>query len=268
MMGIVQNPAWIENCELCNAGVCVRVDELKADGYKVREAARIMEQECDGVYTANQIRDRYRYYKSGGNSPNSPELAQQDQTFETCSVSDLNSVIESGQKFGTIYAAPPWRYSNQATRASTDNHYETMSPEDIAALPISELAADKSHLHLWTTNAFLFECPAIMESWGFEYKGVFVWTKNQMGIGNYWRVSHELMLLGVRGGLRFADKSQMSWITTDRTKHSVKPDEVAYRIEKVSPGPYLELFARRTRPGWTTWGNEIPRNLFNEAAFE
>lgn len=188
--------------------------------------------------------------------------------FETCAISDLQRLIDTGKKFGTIYADPPWKYSNQATRASTDKHYETMTPEEIAELPIKSLAAEKAHLHLWTTNAFLFECPKIFDAWGFEYKGIFVWTKKQMGIGNYWRVSHEFLVLGVRETLRFYDNSQMSWIATDRTKHSVKPERVAEIIEKVSPGPYLELFGRRTRDHWTVWGDEIERTLFNEAAFK
>ena len=193
--------------------------------------------------------------------------ANEKTTSEACAVSDLHALIESGQKFGTIYADPPWAYSNQATRASTDNHYSTMSPDEIAELPIAELSPEKAHLHLWTTNAFLFECPAILEKWGFEYKGIFLWVKPQIGMGNYWRVSHEFMVLGVKGSLTFRDKSQPSWIEHQRTQHSVKPEKVAEIIEKTSPGPYLELFGRCTRPGWVTWGNEIERTLFNGQAF-
>jgi len=192
---------------------------------------------------------------------------QNTPTPDACAVSDLQTLVDSGKKFGTIYADPPWAYNNQATRASTDNHYETMSIESIAALPIADLTSEQAHLHLWTTNAFLFECPKILESWGFEYKGVFVWVKPQIGIGNYWRVSHEFMVLGVKGGLTFLNKAQPSWIEYGRTQHSVKPEKVAEIIEKTSPGPYLELFGRRTRLGWVTWGNEIERTLFNEAAF-
>lgn len=80
---------------------------------------------------------------------------------ETCATTDLYSLVSSKKTFGTIYADPPWKYGNQATRASTDNHYDTLSPEEIATLPVSELTAERAHLHLWTTNAFLFECPAI-----------------------------------------------------------------------------------------------------------
>jgi len=193
---------------------------------------------------------------------------EKPNNFETCAISDLQRLIDGDKKFGTIYADPPWKYSNQTTRASTDNHYETMIPDEIAKIPISQLTEDKAHLHLWTTNAFLFECPKILEAWGFEYKGVFIWCKNQIGIGNYWRVSHEFLILGIKGNLTFYDKSQKSWLLTDRTKHSVKPDIVAETIEKVSPGPYLELFARRSRQNWTVWGNEIERTLFNEQAFK
>jgi N6-adenosine-specific RNA methylase IME4 len=188
-------------------------------------------------------------------------------SFDTCATSDLQKLIDSGKKFSTVYADPPWQYSNQGTRAATNNHYETMTISDIAALPIASLVADNAHLHLWTTNAFLFDAKSIMEAWGFQYKSCFIWVKPQMGIGNYWRVSHEFMLLGVRGSCPFMDRSQMSWAAIDRTKHSAKPEVVAQKIEKTSPGPYLELFGRQTREGWTVWGNEIEKTLFNEAAF-
>ncbi len=179
---------------------------------------------------------------------------------ETCSVEDLAAI--AGRQFGAVYADPPWLYGNQGTRASTGNHYGGMTVDEICALPIAALAAPQAHLHLWTTNAFLFEAKRVLEAWGFEYKSCFVWVKTQMGIGNYWRVSHEFMLLGVRGNLVFADKAQMSWLEAARGRHSAKPEKVRAIIERVSPGPYLELFAREPAEGWTVWGNEIDRNLF------
>ena len=190
-----------------------------------------------------------------------------DVVSSPCAVSDLHSLAASGKKFKTILADPPWAYSNQATRAATNNHYDTMTVEDICALPVKELADECAHLHLWTTNAFLFEAPQIMDAWGFEYKSCLLWIKPTMGIGNYWRVSHEFMLLGVKGSLPFNDHSEMSWYQEKRSSHSTKPIEIISKIEKVSPGPYLELFARETRSGWTSWGNQISRTLFNEAAF-
>lgn len=92
-------------------------------------------------------------------------------------VTDICELVRRGEKFGTIYADPPWQYGNQATRASTDNHYTTMTNQEIGALPVKALASENCHLHLWTTNAFLFECPAILEAWGFTYKSMFVWVK-------------------------------------------------------------------------------------------
>jgi N6-adenosine-specific RNA methylase IME4 len=194
-------------------------------------------------------------------------LQTSGETSPACAISDLQSLVDAGRKYKTILADPPWSYSNQGTRAATGNHYNTMSIDDICALPISRLADETAHLHLWTTNAFLFDCKKIMELWGFEYKSCFVWVKSSMGIGNYWRVSHEFMLLGVRGSLPFQNHSEMSWYEEKRSKHSAKPLEVIKKIETVSPGPYLELFGRETRENWTVWGNQISKTLFNEAAF-
>jgi N6-adenosine-specific RNA methylase IME4 len=175
---------------------------------------------------------------------------------------DLRELIDAGQKFGTVYADPPWRYNNQGTRAATDNHYDgDMSVEEICDMPIGELAAEKSHLHLWTTNAFLFECPKIFEAWGFEYKSTFVWVKPSFGIGNYWRNSHEIMLTAIRGGQTALSRSEKSWIECKRGGHSSKPEIVRHMIERLSPGPYLELFGRSPRSGWTVFGNQIVEEL-------
>jgi N6-adenosine-specific RNA methylase IME4 len=174
-------------------------------------------------------------------------------------VADLADLISEGERFATVYADPPWRYENQGTRAATDNHYLTMSVEEIAALPVRGVADENAHLHLWTTNAFLFDAKTVMEAWGFEYKSVFVWCKPQMGIGNYWRVSHEFLLLGVRGRQPFRDRGQMSWAEYERGEHSAKPEGVRQKVEAVSPGPYLEMFGRCAVPGWTVFGNQVAR---------
>jgi N6-adenosine-specific RNA methylase IME4 len=187
---------------------------------------------------------------------------------DTCTVADLETLVAGGYKFGTIYADPPWIYGNQATRAATGNHYDGMTVDEICDLPVADLTPDAAHLHLWTTNAFLFDARRIIEAWGFEYKSCFVWVKSQMGIGNYWRVSHELMLLGVKGAQPFEDRGLMSWREIARGKHSAKPDQVRADIEKASPGPRLELFGRRVSPGWTVWGNEIERTMFDQSVKE
>jgi N6-adenosine-specific RNA methylase IME4 len=183
-------------------------------------------------------------------------------------IQDLNALMEDRRKFGTIYADPPWQYQNAACRGAADNHYYTMSLDAIATLPVAKIAADEVHLHLWTTNGFLFEAREVMQAWGFTYKSCVVWIKPQLGNGNYWRVSHEFMLLGVRGNLTFADKTQQSWVLAERKQHSAKPVIFRKLIERVSPGPRLELFARAQVAGWTVWGNEIQPDLFEYAHTE
>lgn len=178
-----------------------------------------------------------------------------------CTIADLEALVAQDRKFGTIYADPPWRYENQGTRAATDNHYLTMTLEELTAIPVPALSADQAHLHLWTTNGFLPDGMRLLHHWGFKYKGFYVWVKPKIGIGNYWRVAHEIMLLGVKGGLVFRDKSLRSWGEFPRNKHSAKPEEVRALIEKASPGPYLELFGRRLADGWTVWGNQIERDF-------
>jgi len=171
-------------------------------------------------------------------------------------VTDLGDI--AGEKFGTIYADPPWAYGNQGTRAATGNHYGTMTIADICAMPIADLAANDSHLHLWTTNSFLREAFQVIDAWGFEYKSCAVWCKPQMGIGNYVRVSHEFLLIAVRGDCKsFKQKNVMSWFEQSRGKHSSKPDYWRKVIEENSPAPRLEIFGRQQFPGWTIYGNQI-----------
>jgi N6-adenosine-specific RNA methylase IME4 len=179
-------------------------------------------------------------------------------------VRDLQSLIGAGCEFPTIYADPPWKYSNTAARGAADNHYRTMTLQDICAEPIRQLAGEVAHLHLWTTNAFLRDAFEVIEAWGFTYKSCLIWIKPQLGMGNYWRVSHEYLLLGVRGAMPFHDKSCRSWVLERRTAHSRKPHRVRELIERVSPGPYLELYGREEIPRsqWTVYGNQVERRLF------
>lgn len=179
-------------------------------------------------------------------------------------VRDLEILIHRSAKFSTIYADPPWPYSNTAARGAAENHYKTMSLEAIRNEPVSQLVAEQAHLHLWTTNAFLREAFDVIRAWGFKYKSCLIWTKPQLGMGNYWRVSHEYLLLGVRGNLPFQNRTVRSWQTVRRTVHSRKPFLFRGLIEQVSPGPYLELYGREEHPNteWTVYGNQVERRLF------
>jgi N6-adenosine-specific RNA methylase IME4 len=175
----------------------------------------------------------------------------------------LYDLASDGRKFSTIYADPPWQYANTSSRAAAENHYQTMSLREICEA-IKDLTEENAHLHLWTTNAFLEDAFKVIDAWGFTFKSVLVWVKDEMGMGNYWRVSHEFLLLGVRGKLTFRDRGQVSWIQAHRTVHSRKPSVVRAMIEKVSPGPYLELFGRERMMDsqWTVYGNQVENKLF------
>jgi N6-adenosine-specific RNA methylase IME4 len=182
-----------------------------------------------------------------------------------CDFSDLNRLIERGLEFSTFYIDPPWPYDNKSTRGAAEDHYEVMTIEDLKSIPIDKLSADLAHLHLWTTNAFIFEAKELLDAWGFEYKGFYVWVKPQIGMGNYWRVGQEYLMLGVRGGKRFEQHNLRSWGEYSRRKHSAKPEEVRKLVEQAGSGPRLELFGRKPiyRESWIVWGNEIKKKDFD-----
>jgi N6-adenosine-specific RNA methylase IME4 len=144
-----------------------------------------------------------------------------------------------------------------------------MTHEEIAELPIGHMARDASHLYLWVPNALVAEGLEVMRAWGFRYKTNLVWYKirkdggpDGRGVGFYFRNVTELVLFGIRGNLRTreAGRRQTNIIVARKREHSRKPDSLYEIIERCSPGPYLELFARHARSGWVQWGNEAPAN--------
>ena len=173
-------------------------------------------------------------------------------------------------RFGTILADPPWRFANRTGKMAPEHRrlarYATMSIEEITALPVSELAAPVAHLYLWVPNALLPWGLRAIEAWGFEYKSNLIWHKirkdggpDGRGVGFYFRNVTEMLLFGVRGKnarTRAAGRRQVNYFATRKREHSKKPDEQYAIIEACSPGPYIELFARGRRDGWTTWGNQ------------
>ena len=120
---------------------------------------------------------------------------------------------------------------------------------------------------MWATpNKFLFDAKDIIESWGFRVVGNFVWVKPQLGRGNYWRQSHEILLTAVRSeDDRFDDLGLRSWIEAPRGRHSEKPEAIHGLLERASPGPRLEIYARQIRRGWFAWGHEIAKPLNEQA---
>jgi N6-adenosine-specific RNA methylase IME4 len=178
-------------------------------------------------------------------------------------------MLGAGAPFGTVLADPPWRFKNRTGKVAPEHRrlsrYDTMDTGGIAALPVADLVADRAHCYLWVPNALLAEGLAVLGAWGFTYKGMLVWAKRRKdggpdgrGVGFYFRNVTEPVLFGVRGGLRTLPpgRRQVNLIESRKREHSRKPDELYPVIEACSPGPYLELFARYPRPGWTSWGDE------------
>ena len=172
-------------------------------------------------------------------------------------------------RFATIVADPPWRFQNRTGKMAPEHQrllrYPTLSIEEICQIPVASVAATESHLYLWVPNALLAEGLQVMQRWGFQYKSNIVWYKTRKdggpdgrGVGFYFRNVTELILFGVRGRMRTLQpgRTQTNIIVSQKREHSRKPDEIFPLIEECSPGPYLELFARFQRPGWTQWGNE------------
>lgn len=189
----------------------------------------------------------------------------------------LGSLVANGKvpRFRTIYADPPWQFSNRTGKMAPEHRrlhrYQTMALQEICALPVPEVADVPSHLYLWVPNALLPWGLAVMEKWGFTYKTNLVWYKirkdggpDGRGVGFYFRNVTEILLFGVRGGLRTLPPGRraVNVIETRKREHSRKPDEFYSQIERCSPPPYLELFARHPRPGWVQWGDEIRLNAF------
>jgi N6-adenosine-specific RNA methylase IME4 len=164
-----------------------------------------------------------------------------------------------------------WRSENLPTRKLS---YPSMSVEEIMALQVASIAADDAHLYLWTINRYVKEAYDVARAWGFEPSTLLTWAKNPMGggLGGTFGISTEYILFARRGSLKAKKRVKGTWFNWKREyvngapSHSRKPSDFMTMVEAVTPGPYLELFARRRRPGWSVWGNEIPSDITLESS--
>lgn len=182
--------------------------------------------------------------------------------------------------FGAISADPPWRFrtwSETNQNKATSKHYDLMTTEDIMTMPVQDLAAPDCVLFLWAVNPMLPQALEVMEAWGFKFKTVgFTWAKTttktewswapkwHIGLGYWTRANTELCLLGIRGKPKRVSKGVRQLLLAPRREHSRKPDLFFQEVERLVDGPYLDLFSREARPGWSAWGNETEK--FNEVA--
>lgn len=182
---------------------------------------------------------------------------------------DLTSALAE-TRFGTVLADPPWRFQNRTGKVAPEHRrlarYPTMTTEEICALPVAEVMAEPAHCYLWAPNALLPEGLAVLAAWGFAYKSHLVWHKvrkdggsDGRGVGFYFRNVTEILLFGTRGRnarTLAPGRRQVNLLAARKREHSRKPDEQYALIEACSPGPFLEMFGRGLRPGWTVWGNQ------------
>jgi N6-adenosine-specific RNA methylase IME4 len=199
--------------------------------------------------------------------------------METTRNSLLQAVGE--KKFSTILADPPWQFQNRTGKMAPEhkrlNRYPTMPLNEISELPINDIASETAHLYLWIPNALLPDGIEVMKKWGFKYKTNLIWYKirkdggpDRRGVGFYFRNVTEIILFGVKGKnprTLQPGRSQENIISSRKREHSRKPDEQYDIIESCSWGPYLELFARGSRPGWFSWGNQANEYNLNWSTY-
>jgi len=200
-------------------------------------------------------------------------LIEPKSSMSTTSAQDAARELKAlakRERFKTVMADPPWRFQNRTGKMAPEhkrlNRYGTMTLDDIMALPVAEIVAETAHLYLWVPNALLPEGLRVLAAWGFEYKSNLVWHKirkdggpDGRGVGFYFRNTTELLLFGVRGKnarTLAPGRRQVNFIASQKREHSRKPDEQYPLIEACSPGPFLEMFARGPRKGWSVWGNQ------------
>jgi N6-adenosine-specific RNA methylase IME4 len=185
----------------------------------------------------------------------------------------MNYDLPKTGAYGVIYSDPPWTFqtwSQKGKGKSAEQHYHCMTLDDIKALPVCDLAAKDSVLFLWATTPMLPQAIDTMLAWGFTYKSCLAWVKltkagkPHFGTGHIFRNCVEMCLLGTRGHPKVLNHRTRNVLLSPRREHSRKPDEMYPLIEEMYAGPYLEMFARSLRPGWTAFGDEAEK--FGEVA--
>lgn len=196
-------------------------------------------------------------------------------------------------KYQTILADPPWNTKagrplkgykmvngkqifNHTSNKSKDLSYPTMTVDEICDLPIKDITADNCHLYMWVTNQYLLQAEKVIKAFGFKYSTTLVWAKNPMGggLGGNFRITTEFLIFATKGSLKAKKTHIGTWFNQKREYqngypcHSRKPTFFHELIESVSPGPYLELFARRERLGWDVFGNEMKNSITLEKVGE
>ena len=224
------------------------------DADKLAESApELLEEVAEGKKTLPQakreLKDRERAEKRA-------EAAEQIESAAT-----LEEAL-SAAKFTTICIDPPWDWNDEGDNSQLgrgDTTYGSMSHEELLEFPVGNYADSDAHIYLWITNRSLPKGFSLLEAWGFRYVTCVTWCKPSFGMGNYFRGSSEQILFGVRGSMPLLRKNAGTWFEAERGKggHSSKPDAFYDLVQSCSPGPYLDVFSRVDRDGWTCWGGQL-----------
>ena len=175
--------------------------------------------------------------------------------------------------FSTGLIDPPWSFLSysgpRVPQRAEEQHYDTMSLDELKALPVGDILAKDAVLHMWVIDSHLDQAIALGSAWGLTYKTVsLIWCKTlrdagvsdevlRMGLGKWTRKEAEFCLLFTKGKPKRKSGGVRQVIFAPRREHSRKPDEQYQRIMDLSEGPYIEMFARQRQPGWSAWGNEV-----------
>lgn len=217
---------------------------------------------------------------------NSDSTAHIQQVSPTCPKPIVTCGCGQLGKYSVIYADPPWQTKagrdlgsyktvngkqvfNPKNNKSRDLPYQSLSIDEIASLDVKSIAADDAHLYMWVTNQYLLKAEKIINAWGFKYSTTLVWAKRPLGggLGGTFKITTEYLIFATRGSLKAKRKVKGTWFEHKRqyvngySCHSKKPYFFHELIESVSPGNYLELFAREQRKGWDVFGNEIENSI-------
>jgi len=177
----------------------------------------------------------------------------------------METTATKTKRYATIIADPPWggALAHQNGGRGAIKKYNLMTLEQIKAMPVADLAEENAHCWLWVTNAMIEHGYEVLRAWGFTPRSIFCWIKPRMTLGVYLRNANEHVLFGTRGKAPILFNAQPNWLFAPLQDHSHKPEEFHKIVERCSPGPYLELFARR-RPNqekWDVWGNQIKSDI-------
>ncbi len=228
--------------------------EAKIPERKLRDLAEVKRRDPEAI---TRIRQGETTIKEERN-----KIRREERINNIVEVSRNNAPLNGSiGKFPVIYCDPPWQYDFMGVDAwKVENHYPTMPLDEICALPLADIATKDAILFLWATAPKLADALRVIAAWGFTYKTCAVWDKEWTGMGNYFRIQHELLLIATRGEIPppTTDARPASIVRHKRsTRHSEKPEIFYEIIEAMYPElPKLEMFARATREGWRSWGNQ------------